>query len=367
MSIIAEIKGAILSAAQKTWLVDGLAAVPSGSNIESVSGSQAKADAAAAAAQAAAEAASVAKVGDTMTGVLQFDPGVDDSAEILRILSTSADAEDFRMNISGADFSGTWDSIFNWGFNQTEGGGRETDAKHTLYLQLEYDFLSGGQHYAEYHLNLQGASGAFNFRPFEYKYNIDGSTGSQIYTASQFQVVGLAGADTAIIATNIGSATTKTVGLYGILQLFPNTSNSAAMTITGSSSVAVFTLDSTVNDLNFKARVFGVSKTDGTLIFQVNGLNRSVNVTGQSIFTSHSDAAIPLILKGFSPTQSAALIQARSSADAIQFAIGPTGQLRTNQTAANTNTPSGATAYQLPIYNESGTLLGYVPVYGSAW
>ena len=51
----------------------------------------------------------------------------------------------------------------------------------------------------------------------------------------------------------------------------------------------------------------------------------------------------------------------------IQFAIGPSGQIKTNQSAANTNTPSGATAYQLPIYDETGSLLGYIPVYGSAW
>ncbi len=34
---------------------------------------------------------------------------------------------------------------------------------------------------------------------------------------------------------------------------------------------------------------------------------------------------------------------------------------------ANTNTPSGATAYALPIYNKSGSLIGYIPVYPSQW
>ncbi len=33
----------------------------------------------------------------------------------------------------------------------------------------------------------------------------------------------------------------------------------------------------------------------------------------------------------------------------------------------NTNTPSGATAYALPIYNKSGNLIGYVPVYATQW
>jgi hypothetical protein len=49
------------------------------------------------------------------------------------------------------------------------------------------------------------------------------------------------------------------------------------------------------------------------------------------------------------------------------FGIEARGRIRTNQDTANTNTQSGATAHQLPIYNESGTLLGYIPVYGSAW
>ena len=49
------------------------------------------------------------------------------------------------------------------------------------------------------------------------------------------------------------------------------------------------------------------------------------------------------------------------------FVVANGGYLLTNQCAPNTNTPSGATAYQLPIYNISGTLLGYIPVYGSTW
>lgn len=34
---------------------------------------------------------------------------------------------------------------------------------------------------------------------------------------------------------------------------------------------------------------------------------------------------------------------------------------------ANTNTPSGATAHAVPIFNYDGSLLGYIPVYGSTW
>lgn len=43
------------------------------------------------------------------------------------------------------------------------------------------------------------------------------------------------------------------------------------------------------------------------------------------------------------------------------------GHLCLADPSADTNTPSGATAYKLPIYNTTGTLLGYVPIYASAW
>ncbi len=35
--------------------------------------------------------------------------------------------------------------------------------------------------------------------------------------------------------------------------------------------------------------------------------------------------------------------------------------------SVNTNTPSGATSYALPVYDKSGNLLGYIPVYASQW
>jgi hypothetical protein len=65
--------------------------------------------------------------------------------------------------------------------------------------------------------------------------------------------------------------------------------------------------------------------------------------------------------------QSVQIFDVRNSASDVLFAVGANGQIRTNQTSANTNSPSGATAYKLPIYDAAGSLLGYVPVYGSAW
>lgn len=77
-------------------------------------------------------------------------------------------------------------------------------------------------------------------------------------------------------------------------------------------------------------------------------------------------AAVPLTLK-LAASHSADALQVQSAAAAVQLAVGPAGQIKTNQTAANTNTPGGATARQLALYDVGGTLLGYVPVYASAW
>lgn len=57
----------------------------------------------------------------------------------------------------------------------------------------------------------------------------------------------------------------------------------------------------------------------------------------------------------------------RPGAKISRSVMQSTGPTQSNQPAANTNTPSGATARQWPIYDLSGALLGYVPVYGSAW
>jgi hypothetical protein len=56
-----------------------------------------------------------------------------------------------------------------------------------------------------------------------------------------------------------------------------------------------------------------------------------------------------------------------NSAGTQIWSVDGVGQPRFAAATVNTNTPSGATAYKLPVYNESGTLIGYVPVYSSAW
>lgn len=84
------------------------------------------------------------------------------------------------------------------------------------------------------------------------------------------------------------------------------------------------------------------------------------------LITSPNAAKAAITIQGAS-SQSANLMTLQSSAAAVQFAVGASGKVLTNQAVANTNTPSGATAQALPFYNASGTLLGYAPLYASTW
>ena len=55
----------------------------------------------------------------------------------------------------------------------------------------------------------------------------------------------------------------------------------------------------------------------------------------------------------------------RSAANVLSLANGD--GLGVGNSANNTNKPSGATTKEIPIYNENGTLLGYIPVYAAQW
>jgi len=87
---------------------------------------------------------------------------------------------------------------------------------------------------------------------------------------------------------------------------------------------------------------------------------------GQVLHQAGAAGVVPLVAQG-AASQTADQIQSKNSAGTVEFAVGAGGKLKTNQAAANTHTPSGATAKQLPIYDAAGFLLGYIPIYGSAW
>ena len=87
---------------------------------------------------------------------------------------------------------------------------------------------------------------------------------------------------------------------------------------------------------------------------------------GELLHHAPDAASTPLKLVA-ATSQTANLAEVQDDSSNILFAVGADGKLRTNQATANTNTPSGATAKKLPIYDASGTLLGYIPIYASAW
>lgn len=78
------------------------------------------------------------------------------------------------------------------------------------------------------------------------------------------------------------------------------------------------------------------------------------------------DAVLPGMLIKLHSNSSEA-VQLKNSSDTVIFGVGKDGKIKTNQATANTHTPSGATAKQLPVYDTAGTFLGYIPIYGSAW
>lgn len=96
-----------------------------------------------------------------------------------------------------------------------------------------------------------------------------------------------------------------------------------------------------------------------------NGTNFPSSTDGKFFVKGGSDIR-QFVVRGHT-TQNANLTELQNSGSAIQFAIGGDGKLKTNQAVTNTNTPSGATAKAMPIYDASGTLLGYTPLYASLW
>lgn len=90
---------------------------------------------------------------------------------------------------------------------------------------------------------------------------------------------------------------------------------------------------------------------------------------GQVLHQAGVNTVVPLVAQQAASANdnTADAIQAKNSVGTVQFAVGALGRIKTNQATANTHTPSGATAKQLPIYDAAGFLLGYIPIYGSAW
>lgn len=68
------------------------------------------------------------------------------------------------------------------------------------------------------------------------------------------------------------------------------------------------------------------------------------------------------LVKG-AASQSANLVEVQNSAASVLFAVEADGDIRTSR--ASSGTTLGSVTNKLPIYNASGTLLGYIPIYDS--
>lgn len=69
-----------------------------------------------------------------------------------------------------------------------------------------------------------------------------------------------------------------------------------------------------------------------------------------------------LVIKG-KASQTADLVQATDSTNAVQFGVAADGKVKTNQTSAGTTL--GTVTGKMPVYDASGTLVGYMPIYDS--
>lgn len=132
---------------------------------------------------------------------------------------------------------------------------------------------------------------------------------------------------------------------------------------------AAFANDADIGMYRYGTNRLGLA-TNGIVRMAINDVgNIGINTTSQAA-TFHVNAVAPgtsaLIIRS-APSPTVDVMRVQDSGGATQFSIASDGKLKTNQSSVNTNTPAGATARQLAIYGTGGGLLGYVPIYGSAW
>jgi hypothetical protein len=303
--------------------------------------------------------------GEALTGTLYLDPGSDDSALLWRVPITTADVPDIIFRVGKATFSGVDDIVWNLGWNQ----GGEVATKHTWYLQMEYDYVTGGKRYVEAHFNLFGPGQTPQMRPLTLSYTTDATTGTVLWRTSTFYVSNMANVQKFSLT---GLDSSPVMRADASVQFYTPAVTNAFNVVSATNTITVFQIDGTANDVTIRPRLLVVKNiTSGTNWITANSFSNQLHIgTGAALarlsLTVENDTYKGFVVQAASG-QTKTVIETQDSAAAVQFAIGPAGQLRTNQTAANTAAPSGVTARQLPIYDTAGTLLGYIPIYASAW
>jgi len=201
---------------------------------------------------------------------------------------------------------------------------------------ISCQFESGGAGTAVYiAASLAGVSDANNF----YSCRVENYTGGVGFNISSANV-----RDTQIVAPYITSTVTTPLSDSG---------TRTQITSPASASLPV-------------QMTSGYAATSGPAFSFTRTVQGGSNVAAVKISDTNTGGGTPTTLEINTERSTGHLIRGMRGA-AEQFGVLADGKIRTNQTVANVATPSGATARAFPIYNESGTLLGYIPVYAAQW
>lgn len=95
----------------------------------------------------------------------------------------------------------------------------------------------------------------------------------------------------------------------------------------------------------------------GTGLIVVAG---GITATGQTALTGSTAGSDSLTVTG-PASHSAKLLNLKNSGAALQFAVGFSGEIWSNQIQA-VAVPA-TNSHRMPIYNNAGTLMGYIPIY----
>lgn len=153
-----------------------------------------------------------------------------------------------------------------------------------------------------------------------------------------------------------GNAYVNSSGSFSTLQLGPDLNHSVTLNFqnnsAGNPSINIHPQNLALDVVSQGLRLVQAT----TSAIQANFVS-----TGNTLFSVVTSSPA-LIAKGVA-SMTADLFQCQDSTGAIQFAVGKDGKLKTNQSSSGT-TP-GSVVKKLPVYEASGTLLGYIPIYDS--
>jgi hypothetical protein len=175
----------------------------------------------------------------------------------------------------------------------------------------------------------------------------------------------LANATTTLTAN--GDLTLTNAGNTASLKLDPTAGNGPSISANGVERIRVsqgtLLTSGGLQSVDFQNRLLRMSSSQTCLdwangILRTNDNHTGIQWKAQTATAGH----VPFSCQG-AAGQTANLFQCVDSANNVKFAIEADGDIRTSQ-ASPATTPGSVTA-KLPIYDASGTLLGFLPIYDS--